>query len=926
MRKLLSLLMLTLFCSLLIGCPRNNLQRYRYTSADLQGGRSSLGPLFDAAAGGGGEGAPTVERAVVEPDVIRQDGGLLYILNQYRGLTLVDLETETVLSQVPTLGYPRDLYLNGNRAYVLVSYAADYEVNGDTVSYDIASRLYVVDVADPEDLEVVGSFELEGDLVDSRLVGDVLYAVTAEYDWYWMEGAVAVTKVKTSGSRIAGINVGNEDHIYLADAISLEDIGDVVQATPDAIFVAGRNGSTGKTRITYVDISDPSGLLTVRDTVGITGFVADKFKMDAYNGVLRVVSSAWNDQSQVFVTTIDLANPDNLVVLAETEFESARGDTLFATRFDGPRAYIVTYFIVDPLYVVDLSDPTNPVVAGELEVPGWSTHIEPRGDRLIALGVDDTNGRKVSVSLFNVADPANPSLVKRVSFGQDWNWSSAYGDVKAFTVLDDTLIVPFSGWEEIGGGFDRLQFLSWSASDLQKRGTVDVQGGVLRSFEYNDTFYCVTTEQLATIDGTDLDAPVVTNRVILADNVADFVELSASVGVEILTHYDTGKTTLRAVSLPLKGVLGEITVETGELVDAYRYAGSKVVLIGATWSNTPSYVIKVIDFANPGNPEPVGSRGVNVTPYHGYWWIMPYEVGGGGGVSSWFSGGAAVSTAVYDIAIWPWFPTHDQRTTMLVGDTLVLRCTANSYNQVIGSDAPHQGIALVDLPTLDWTATVGLGFDDVSSVDSAGSKVYVSSKTYLNNTNPFAGKPLCAYFVTEFDPASRNAGPTVNVPGSLVQYNPSSDVLTLRDDQWNNDYTYRSVLRTVSWDGGSSVTPLDDVNLPNGAGVVIGRGARVFIEAYNNGTRLYAATVNGGGGIQLSQGTLVTEEWGSLIDGNGTSAYLTIGGGAIARYNCNGKPALEELVEVMGSPAKMRFGNSAAYAPLGYFGIVQMGL
>src|SRR5690606_21163805 len=147
----------------------------------------------------------------------------------------------------------------------------------------------------------------------------------------------------------------------------------------------------------FVDISDPSGAITPRGSVLIAGQVADRFKMDAFEGHLRVVSRTWNGgQSEVLVSTVALDTPDALSVLAQTEFETARGDQLFATRFDGDRAYVVTYFVVDPLYVVDLSDPSNPRIEGELEVPGWSTHIEPRGDFLIALGVDDQVGRRAS--------------------------------------------------------------------------------------------------------------------------------------------------------------------------------------------------------------------------------------------------------------------------------------------------------------------------------------------------------------------------------------------------------------------------------------------------------------------------------------------------------------------------------------------------
>ena len=106
---------------------------------------------------------------------------------------------------------------------------------------------------------------------------------------------------------------------------------------------------------TYVDIADPEGAINVRDAIDVNGYVADRFKMDAHNGVLRVVSSAWEDKRRVYVTTIDLDNPDDLSVLGETFLEDAVDETLFATRFDGDRAYIVTFFVVDPLFVLDLA-------------------------------------------------------------------------------------------------------------------------------------------------------------------------------------------------------------------------------------------------------------------------------------------------------------------------------------------------------------------------------------------------------------------------------------------------------------------------------------------------------------------------------------------------------------------------------------------
>ena len=910
MRNLLRLGLLGLIVATVIGCPRPVNRAFDFTSADLQGSRGFLdylGGLAESNSDTQGE-APTVEREVVEPDVIRRDENLLYVLNQYRGLTLVDLDTQSVLAQVPTYGYPRDLYLVGDRAYVLVAYAADYTVNGNTIQYDIKSRLYVVDVSTPDAASVIGSFDLEGDLVDSRLVGDVLYAVSAEYDWTWAEGVVF--KAQTSGSWVSSVNIADPDNIFEADEVSFDSIGSVIHATSSAIFVAASNWMNDTTRITYVDISDPAGAIVVRDSVNVAGQVADKYKMDAWNSVLRVVSSAWADERKVYVSTVDLANPDALALLAETEFERARGDSLFATRFDGARAYIVTYFVVDPLFLVDLSDPQNPEVTGELEVPGWSTYIEPMGDRLLALGVDDTEGRRVSMSLFNVADPANPTLVDRVSFGQGWSWSSAYDDVEALTVLDDLIIVPFSGWEDDFGGYERLQFISFTPDDLAKRGKVDVHGSVLRSFEYDGEYYGVTSEQLARIDATDLDAPQVAGTVALAENVSDFVELSPTLGVEIITRYDDGTTLLRRKGLPLKTVSGEVEVSIGELVDAYPY-GSSVVLVGVDWSESSGYKVALVDFSDPDNPEVDASLDVDVSPYYGYWWYLPYM--------------PMVDMATSDAAIGLWYPIRQQGSSLLVGDRLVLRCSANAYDSVVGTETPQQGLAIVDLTQAAWTQTVGLGFEQVVSVNASGDKVYVASKVGIDPVTLF-GDPLCAYYVTPFDPATGTGGSTANVPGAFVSYDSATQILVVRDDQWDAGYNYSSTLRTASWDGGTTVTAVDEESLPDGSANVLGRGGKVFIDTYDEGSLLYVATISANGNITMGAGLLVTDGWASLIDANATSAYLSVGGGALARYDCSGAPTLEELVEVMGTPARMRFGSSAAYAPLGYFGIVALGL
>lgn len=862
------------------------------------------------------------EREVVEPDVIRRDGNWLYVLNQYRGLSIVDLDTETLVAQAPTYGYPRDLYLVGDRAYVLVAYAGGVVTVGDALGYEIESRVYVLDVADPLKPSIIGEFDLAGDFVDSRLVGDVLYAISAEYQYSWVDDVVM--KTKSSSSWVTSLNVADPENIYQADQMSFEGFGDVIQATNFAIFVAASDWNTGDAVITYIDISDPSGLIEVRDAIRVHGQVADRFKMDAYNGVLRVVSNTWWPQRDVYVTTVNLANPDDLLVLGQATIPDAAGETLFATRFDGPRAYIVTYFVQDPLFVLDLSDPANPVVAGLLEVPGWSTHIEPQGDRLIALGVDDAGGRRVKVSLYNVSDPAAPAEIETVSFGEGWSWSSAYEDVKAFTVLDDMLIVPFSGWSEDVGGFDRLQFVGWTPDDLEKYGYVDVDGQILRSFEYGDSYYGVTTEQLAVIDASDPNAPQVTNRVTLAEYVADFQELGADLGVEVLSRFDNATTVVRTVNAA-GAAQGEIKLDLYNVVNTFVY-GQEFVLVATDWDETSSfYRVVIVNCADPANPVVRVDQRVDVDPFWGwsYWWDRPWlPIGAEDAPGA--AGGAPGADTEKSMpwAYWwgPWYQPSD--TVFKNGNLLALRCTHDAYDVVFGSGQPPEGVAVFDLQSGAWVRTIGLAYDFIVSLNSAGDRLYLSTKEAAGYT--LFAQPLAAYYVRELDIAAPSIGPAANVPGEYLNYDPDRDLLLVRDYQYKLSSDLEQSIKCVRWDGGEAVELLDTYTLPESTGSLLARGAWVYVERYNSAYEVQGLRVTNGGDIQAGPKIKISDQWASLLDADGARLYVSVAGRALARYDFADDGALIDLTQVMNSPLRVRFGATTAYAPLGYSGLVRL--
>lgn len=902
---------------LLAGCPwRNPHKNPQFTSAE---GITRNG-LYDGAVTTGtpedGAGGDEV-REVVEPDIIRRDGSLLYILNQYRGLSIVDLDSQEVLAQVPTFGFPRDLYLAGDRAYVLSGYAADYHTDDTRIRVDIGSRVYVVDVADPAQAAITGSFRLEGDFVDSRIVGDVLYAVSARYEWYWADSATAWSKQQSSESWVTSIDLNDPQNIQIVDELSLAGYGTVIQATNTTLFVAAPDWYNDTTAITCVDISDPAGDILPRGTVTVRGYVGDRFKMDVWNGVLRVVSNtSWRDR-HVYITTVALSNLDAPAVLGETSLEGAAGETLFATRFDGPLGYIVTFLVVDPLFVLDFSEPAAPAVLGILEVPGWSTHIEPRGDRLIALGVDDTVGRQVCVSLFDVADSANPALLDRESFGDQWSWTTAYGDVKAFTILDDLIIVPFSGWSD-QGGYERLQFLTWDRDSLTLHGHVDLQGQALRAFEYGGMIYSVTSEQLVTIDASDLAAPMVAHRLTLAENVTDFHEIAPDYGAEIILSQDSRAVMVRTVD-NTGAPIGQVMTELGNCIATHSW-GTRIALVATGWNDAGegSYRVVIVECADPTAPEIVADIPVKTQPYWGWYWyydIMPMRA-----AAEDSPGGKQLGYMMP----WYWWPAED--TTFLAGNALALRCSGGPYDVQYGPSNPQQGLAVVDLETGVWTRTIGLGYEQIAAVNTANDKIYISTKEDAGSD--LLGRRFCAWYLRTLDPNAPQMGPAVNVPGSFLQYDPATRVLLLEDQQYDGsvwNWRTRRLLRSVSWDGGTAVTPLSRLELSDSVGVLKARGARVYFDAYDQSYVLGSITVSPAGTLALGEKAQVTDSWAYLIDADGGSAYVVVNGGAVARYSFDGAPALAELQPVMNNPQRVRFGANNAYAPLGYAGLLVMG-
>jgi hypothetical protein len=506
--------------------------------------------------GAGGAASTTPARTVQETDLYRLEGNRLYYLNSYRGLLVFDVtnvDQPKLLGRSAIFGTPVDMIVNNGIATVIVG---DWYGKLDDGSPFHGSIVRGLDATDPTNIKVLGDAKLGGDIQDSRVVGNILYAVSEDYGWeygwdsnVYYGGGVGVAY--GYGGDTADVIVSSVDfsngQVKQVSSKRYAGYGGVFNVTANSIMLAHQAAPStdggappSQTVLQYLDISDPAGAIVERGTLTVDGTVnswgADngRWTLDFADGqtahVIGCAGSSYGCSGDGYVlSTVDFSNPDAPALDSALNIPDT-GWSLTA-RFDSHRMYLApgsNYYYgsnsaTTPLEVYDLSNPAKPALAGSTQIPGQAWLIMPSGNQLFELGqTDSADSSQVAVTYLDVTNAANPTVIGTSTFGNGWAWTPAADTFKAFTMdpSKGLVLIPFSGWDASNQGYNNgVQLIEFTPTSIKTGGAAHTHGWVERGIFVNNRIVSLSDLSLAVVDYTDPLNPAVTAELTLARNV-----------------------------------------------------------------------------------------------------------------------------------------------------------------------------------------------------------------------------------------------------------------------------------------------------------------------------------------------------------------------------------------------------------------------
>jgi uncharacterized secreted protein with C-terminal beta-propeller domain len=404
------------------------------------------------------------------------------VSKDYKPLYEIDMRDKTVVS----------MYLENERLSV-ISYVQYYHILEGSLKtalpyyedYNQYFTLDIYDVSDIENISVLNSYNIDGTYQDSRLINGELFVISQfyphiEYDnssiksenliphiynEKWSEELVkpdsfyapnkldqrvditTISRIDTKSATYKNSSsfLGNT-HTYYASSSALYLVSSEYPLYYNLVYMRAQ-------QMIYKFAFDEA--LSFKGRGIVEGRMLNQFSMSEKDEYLRVATTTgdtWSGNGTDNIVYTLKEDEGKLKVMAKLASLGKESESIKAVRFIGDRGFVVTFKRTDPLYTLDLSDPLNPQVAGELSISGFSEYLHVIDqNRILSIGRDaDKEGRALAlqISLYDISDFQNPKLADKIKVGDDSIHSSTYSEAehnhKAFVYRSSDKIFGFA--------------------------------------------------------------------------------------------------------------------------------------------------------------------------------------------------------------------------------------------------------------------------------------------------------------------------------------------------------------------------------------------------------------------------------------------------------------------------------------------------
>ena len=504
---------------------------------------------------------------VDEADIIKTDGEYIYYITNGE-ILVVKAESLEVVAKInkddelnPNKKFSaNEIFINGNTLVALGNEFVYEAVKTKTqttqaefydaiMSYDLArvtsnrtAKAIVYDISNKENPVIKREINLDGYYSNSRMIGENVYFISTKTTYYvddladneilpiYKDSAISNETKQIAYSDIAyfegtdsqsftlvaGFNINNNEEMFLETFFGASD---TIYANEKNMYLAQvhYDDNYRLTKSTIYKFNLQAGAVILDCKGEVKGNLNNQFAMDEYEGNLRIATTDYSGEetvNQVYILDEKLKEIGKIENMAPDE-------KIYSVRFIGKVGYVVTFKQIDPLFVLDLSDPTNPTIKGELKIPGYSSYLHPYDENhIIGIGYNtqtnsygSTTNTSIKMSMFDISDLENPKEMFNISVGNRYSYSEVTSNHKALFYNKNRKLIGFpvtireNYYENDTNNF--ILFEIDLENGFKEHGRIaqkiDYRTNIDRAIYINDRLYTLADYQIVSYDLNTLE-------------------------------------------------------------------------------------------------------------------------------------------------------------------------------------------------------------------------------------------------------------------------------------------------------------------------------------------------------------------------------------------------------------------------------------